>query len=395
MTLTFFLVAALAVGVAVLFTVLPFLQSQNPERLRLQRAIDALDEQVDDLDPTDYTRQRKALRQQLDQATQARTVSWGVVFVLALLVPVATALLYTKVGEPDGLTASNSTVAELRHELVRIANRLERNPDDFEQWARLGMAYKAIEEFSSAAHALRRALYIDEDNPFVMVELAETLMFSARTRHLPEESVSLLETAVSLDPRNQKALWLLGIGAYQQGDYRRALRWWEQLDGLLADGSVRNSVREQMQAARHAMGAGVGLPEGHPSLDRMGSEAPTERSSPRFRVAIDIAPDLSENLDGSEVVFVTARAADGPAAPLAVVRLQANDLPTTISLSDNDAMVEGLTLSAFPTLQITARVAFGGGADALPGDLLGRSPVVSIHELPGTEVLIDERISDN
>jgi len=399
MTPTFLLLAGLAVGIAVLFVIIPLLRTQSPERARLERELEELDDQIEALEAGEYATRRKALKQELAQLNQARNVPLAVVLVLAVGVPLGTALLYTQVGEPDGLTPTHTGVAELRGELIRIANRLERDPDNFEEWARLGMAYKAIEEFSSAAHALRRALYIDDRNPFIKVELAETLMFASRDRRMPAESRSLLEEAVAVEPNNQKALWLLGVAAYQLSAYQDALSWWQRLDNLLEDGSVRQSVREQMQAARIGLGLAQsgGLPADHPSrtaetaTDR---SAPAPETQPSFRVQLSLDETLADRIGGNETVFLTARAADGPAAPLAVVRLSAGDLPATVELSDANAMVEGLNLSTFPVIQLTARVAFGGGADALPGDLIGRSATLSILESAGTELVIDQVLED-
>lgn len=392
MTPLFLAIAALAVGIAVLFVVLPLMRRSYPERERIEQALEALDERIEELDVNDYTQQRKALRSQLKQVEDRPTVGFGLIAALVLAVPAATALLYTKVGEPQGLSMENVAVAELREELIRIANRLERDPDDFEQWARLGMAYKAIDEFTSAAHALRRALYIDERNPFIMVELAETLMFASQANRLPTESVSLLEAAVAIEPQNQKAQWLLGIGAFQEGNYQQALAWWQGLESQLPEGSVRNSLREQIQRARNRLSndqaASAGLPPGHPPLD-----AERGDTGPVFLVEVALDPALADGLNGSEPVFLIARAADGPSAPLAVQRFVVGDLPKTIALSDADAMIDGLNLTNHPIVELTARVSLGGTAEAQPGDLEGRAGPVNIMEAAGAQMIINSRLA--
>ncbi len=390
MTLTFFAVAAVTVGVAVLFTVFPLLRNAQPERDRLQNELDALDEQIDDLDPADYAERRKALRLALKQP-QTRDVGFGLIAALVLAVPLATALLYTKVGEPEGLTPDQAPVAELRAELIRIANRLERDPDDFDQWARLGMAYKAIEEFSSAAHALRRALYIDEQNTFIMVELAETLMFASQSTRIPAESISLLTRAVDIEPQNQKALWLLGISAFQESDYEQALSWWQVLDSQLSPGSVRDSVREQIRQTRSRLGNDQAAGSEPPPNLRHGT-ASAEPSAAAFLVELALDPSFEADLGGQESVFLIARAAEGPSAPLAVQRIQVRDLPTTLALSDSDAMVDGLNLSSFTDITLTARVSVGGTAEPQPGDLEGRAGPINILETPSIQILIGERL---
>ena len=91
-------------------------------------------------------------------------------------------------------------------------------------------------------------------------------------------------------------------------------------------------------------------------------------------------------------MFLIPRAVNGPPAPLAVRRLTVADLPIVIHLSDHDGMVEGLTLSAFPNIRLTARVSISGQAEPQPGDLEGETGPISIIEQTASEVLINRQI---
>jgi len=55
------------------------------------------------------------------------------------------------------------------------------------------------------------------------------------------------------------------------------------------------------------------------------------------------------------------------------VRLSADQLPTTVVLSDANSMIEGRTLSSVDEVQVVARVSFGGSAVPASGDLLGEA----------------------
>ena len=150
------------------------------------------------------------------------------------------------------------------------------------------------------------------------------------------------------------------------------------------------------------------LPPGHPPMApastpqaSVPSSAPapapsaaTEEpaSGPTFGVELAIDPGLAEGLNGSETVFVVARAASGPPTPLAVRRMTVADLPTRFGLSDGDAMVDGMNISTFPEIIVTARVSMGGSVSAQPGDLQGESGPVSVMEVPGIQVTITERL---
>jgi cytochrome c-type biogenesis protein CcmH len=386
-----FLIAALvAVLLALAFVLVPLLRT-SPEIRDIKRRQQALDALAEELEPDDYRQRKQRLQAAIDSADGQSSASPGLIIGLLLALPLATWLLYQQVGEPQGLQTEEAQVHELRSALVDLARQLERNPDSVDNWTRLGLIYKDLREHSSAEHAFRRALYLDENNDFIQVELAETLLFASQGARLPAEARQLLEQAVSQAPDSQKGLWLLGISAFQDNDYAQALQWWQQLDALLPPGSVRNSVREQMQRAESRLGQGPTngeLPEGHPAISQ-----PPQENQPRFEVAISLDPALQAELTGTETVYLIARAASGPAAPLAVHRLQAADLPTRVFISDADAMVEGLTLSSFPDIMLVARVSFSGDAQARAGDFEGRTGPVSILDVATAEVSINQRLS--
>ena len=444
MTTAFIVAALIAVLIALGFVLTPLVSGVDPEAKRIRRQLRALEELTDQLDPEDLRQRKARLEAALEQtSSDSKGVGVGVVLVLALVVPLATVLMYRHVGSPDGLTPGGTQVEEIRASMTELAHAIERNPHDVDNWVRLGMIYKDIQEFSSAEHAFRRALYeAGDEGSFIQVELAETLLFASRGGAMPSEARRLLARAISSDPENQKALWLLGIGAFQAGDMANAVRYWQRLEGLLEPGSVKNSVQAQLQRARQQMIAGgpdtgeretrelpeghpplrdrpsptspqplpeghppiesppavagspdTGLPEGHPPIDQPSEEeAVSPDEGPVLPVQVAISSDLANNLEGHETVFITARAADGPPTPLAVRRLSVADLPARFGFSDNDAMLEGMSLSNHPDIIVTARVSMHGQPEARPGDLQGQAGPLSIYDVAEVQVTIDETL---
>ena len=74
--------------------------------------------------------------------------------------------------------------------------------------------------------------------------------------------------------------------------------------------------------------------------------------------------------------------------PLAVVRAKAGDLPLQFALDDSMAMAQGLTVSAFPRIVVTARISRSGTATPQAGDLQGASAPVA-NDARGLTVTID------
>ncbi len=288
---------------------------------------------------------------------------------LIFLLPAGLIGLYAVVGEPRAIDRSFGPSDQLRAQLIEIANDLEKQPDNQDNWFALGMAYKNIEAFSAAEHALRRALYIDNNNPTFKVELAETLILS-NVGAAPQEARALLEEALATDPTLQKALWLQGVVAFTAEQFNQAIQYWEGLLAQLPENApVVESIQRQIELAR--------------------SQTGEMRSGRVIEVAIDIAPALREALTGQETVFVIAQAVDGPSTPLAARRLTVEDLPITLSLSDADAMIEGMTLSSAADIQLTARVSLGNDVAPKTGDLEGR---VVVGPSTRAQIIIQERL---
>ncbi|MGH8744025.1 MAG: c-type cytochrome biogenesis protein CcmI/CycH, partial [Burkholderiales bacterium] len=106
---------------------------------------------------------------------------------------------------------------------------------------------------------------------------------------------------------------------------------------------------------------------------------------------IKLAPALASKVAPTDTVFIFARAAEGPRMPLAIMRKQARDLPTTFKLDDSMAMAPDMKLSNFPRLVIGARISKSANAAPRPGDLQGMSGIVT-NGTAGITVLIDTEI---
>lgn len=292
---------------------------------------------------------------------------------MVLLIPAASWITYRAVGTPEGIAPEASDAAMIRSALIEIAQRLERNPDDAHNWVRMAMAYKELQEYSSAEHAFRRALFIDEDNPFIQVELAETLLFASGRPSLPQPARELLHEALANDPGQQKAVWLFGLDAFQREDYDEAVARFEQLDDMLPDGNVRNTVRSYLQQARQ----------------RRGDPASDAATGPQLTVSLQLDEVLAEQIQGQEAVFVIVRSADGVRAPLAVQRLNAGELPAEVRFDRNDTMMGGAAIGDVEAIRVTARISHTGVAEAQSGDFEGVSEEVAVTEGMSAHVLIN------
>ena len=85
-----------------------------------------------------------------------------------------------------------------------------------------------------------------------------------------------------------------------------------------------------------------------------------------------------------------SQAASGPPMPLAIQRMQAAQLPATVTLTDGMGMLPNMKLSQFPQVVIGARVSKSGNAIAQSGDLQTLSKPLAVTTTAPVELTIDQ-----
>jgi cytochrome c-type biogenesis protein CcmH len=395
--IAFTALAAVLVVTALLFLLWPLLrapragasvQAANLSIYRDQFAELERDLRLGVLEAGQYEAARAELqRRLLDEAGDASTTpasaprsSRVTALAIALALPVMAGLLYWQLGEPQALDparlappdASNITQEEFEAMTAQLAARLQANPDDAEGWAMLGRAYKALGRHTDAAKALAEANQRMPGVPEILIEYAEALA-QAHGR-LAGEPRRLLEQALKIAPNDPKALTLAGGAAFEAGDYRRAIGYWQSVAATVPpESELGRALATGIERAQSMAGT---KPAPVPTQPQASGEAVV-------RGEIKLSAALKERASADDTVFIFARAAEGPRMPLAVLRKQVRDLPVTFQLDDSMAMNPALKLSSVPRVVVTARISRSGGATPQSGDLQGESAPVT----PGSKAV--------
>ena len=130
---------------------------------------------------------------------------------------------------------------------------------------------------------------------------------------------------------------------------------------------------------------------------KMGSEEVTDNTqaeiaNSEIKVTVDLASELKTQLPDDGTLFVFAKAASGPPMPLAVVKMTEYSFPLEVTLSDSNAMVEGLTLSSTDKIILTARLSKDTTVVPSSGELEGKSDILERAEVKEYALLINELI---
>ncbi len=325
-----------------------------------------------------------------------------IALMITLLLPASAIVLYRTIGNPDAIDTARLTAAaapvehgpDMQAAISKLSEKLKQNPNDAEGWALLGRAYKSDERFSEAREALKRATELEPDNPDILLEYAEALALSSNDRRLTGEARALIERALTLDAESQRGLWLLGISDYQARNYDTAITSWTKLLKLLPkDTDVARSVSEQIAAARK-LADGVASPvDAKINGDQeQNNPQPKNGKDPKISVHVIVDPALQDKITASDVLFVFAKAVNGPPMPLAIQRMEASKLPITITLDNSMGMLPNIKLSQFPQVILGARISKSGNAIAQSGDLQTQSAAIDVTTEKTVELSIDETV---
>jgi cytochrome c-type biogenesis protein CcmH len=164
---------------------------------------------------------------------------------------------------------------------------------------------------------------------------------------------------------------------------------------LVAAGEKMPELAELLGVPAMAGGAGQPVASATASSPQQGearSEVSTStavKQGEKVTVAVDISSQAREKFSAGDTVFVYAKAKQGPRMPLAVQRLTLAELPTTVTLDDSMAMMQGMNMSAFEQLVISARVSKSGSAIAQSGDYIGRHSIEQKTGDDSVSIIID------
>ena len=317
-------------------------------------------------------------------------------FVLIVLIPLGSVLLYLKIGNPGALLPQQQAAAAERFALLRsdaalqeLEAKLAAKPQNPDGWLILARSYAELQRYADSARAYGYLVKLVPNESQIWTNYAD-VMAMKNNQSLLGEPTQFINKALQLDPENTTALALAGSSDMERGDFASAISHWQKLLNLLPpDYPQIQMVHDGINQARVFLSKQKG---GKELLAKLSAANPPDANSPEKSVAnpalaisgrVSLNPVLRAQVSPDDVVYILARAATGPKMPLAVIRKQVKDLPMEFVLDDSMAMQPQLKLSGFDQVVVVARVSKSGSPMGQPGDLEGTGGVVK----PGTKGL--------
>ncbi|MEY4346117.1 MAG: hypothetical protein RL032_1949 [Pseudomonadota bacterium] len=250
----------------------------------------------------------------------------------------------------------------------KLSARLKEMPKDAEGWAMLARSYSVLGRHPEALAAYEKAIALRKDDAMLLADYADSLAVKNGSK-LDGEPMKQVNRALKLDPRNAKALFLAGTYAFDQKDYKQAVKHWQ---AAVQTGAANDPLTQQMESGLKEARQLAGLP---PVAAEDVAATPSVAS---VSGTVSLSGALAQQAQPEDTVFVFARSAQGGRMPLAILRKQVKDLPLRFTLDDSLAMSPANALSGAKQVIVGARISKSGNAMPQPGDLLGQSVAVAV-----------------
>ncbi len=306
--------------------------------------------------------------------------------VMMVLLPLFTVLLYLQVGTPKALRPGATTASTqvddspiTSEEGVKdLQSELDSNPDNPHGWYKLASSYIQMKRYTEAVKAYEQLVKQVPDEAQLWSNYAAVYAMANGKSLQSAEVKKFLATALDIDPNNMTALALSGSAAMQGKDYVAAITNWQQMLSQLEPGSPEaQQFTSSVQEARDLLAAEPGGKQKLAQLPAVeAAPKPAADNAAAITGTVALSPGLAAQVKPDDIVFILARAAQGPKMPLAVLKKQVKDLPLQFSLDDSMAMQPQLKLSGFDKVIVVARVSKSGSPMSQSGDLEGLTDVV-------------------
>ncbi|WP_315981226.1 c-type cytochrome biogenesis protein CcmI [Aliamphritea spongicola] len=232
------------------------------------------------------------------------------VVLLAVLIPVSAIAIYGEYGRIDDVRAVmngevdpfNGQTPSMDEAIAELEARLQNEPDKPEGWFLLANSYMNMQRYEDASRSFEKVLeLLPEDAPQyagVQGQYAQAL-YLANNNRLNEDIRALLDDILVREPYEVTALGLLGIDAYENGQFREALGFWRRAYDN-AEPVQQESLRSGIESARQAL---IEQGESVPELP--------ELKNASLSINVSIKPEIAQTVSPDSPVFIFARPVGG------------------------------------------------------------------------------------
>ena len=345
------------------------------------------------LSRSDYDQQLTEMQRTLLAETQTHTVadsqqvgrhSKGGLLLLfvSLALPLAGLLTYLELGAhaeyAQGVNMhSTRTISEQEQSLPELISgleaELEEHKNNPEGWYLLANSYMQNEQLAQGITAFEQALGLvqpgSSQQAALLGQYAQALFFN--DGEFTARVNQAIVNTMALDAQDVSALSLLGIQAFEAENYAAAVGFWQRALPRAGEGQGQASLQAGIASARQLL--------------------PAEARGASVSVAVSLANGLTfaSQSQVQAVLFVYAKQAGVP-MPLFATKLDPQQLPIDVTLTDAMALRPGTRLADYKELELMAHIALAGVPGKQAGDLVSQSITLVIASGEAVNLTIDQ-----
>ncbi|OGQ74186.1 MAG: hypothetical protein A3G40_08295 [Deltaproteobacteria bacterium RIFCSPLOWO2_12_FULL_57_22] len=224
-----------------------------------------------------------------------------------------------------------------------------------------GRAAYERQEWAKAIEAFKKTLSVDSNHPEAHTYMGLIL---AQAGHA-DGALLAFDRALAANPEFPLALWGKGMLLYRgKEDFTGAQQTLQKLVNLMPPGAERTEVEKALAELAALKGKGK-------QPVKKAEASPTASQPQQINGVVSIDPKLKEKINNRAVLFIIVRSGNTSAGPpLAVKKIDQPSFPLNYSISPQDVMTPGVSLSG--EVFISARLDQDGNAVTRePGNLEG------------------------
>lgn len=174
-------------------------------------------------------------------------------------------------------------ISEMMTLVEGLEKQLDTDPNNLNGWLMLGRSAVSLGQFQRAVKAYEKALKLSPENIDVLINYAETLIFSNEGQ-VSRDALRSLQYAHKTNAANPKARYYIALHHAQTGNMRLAIQHWVDLLSIsLPDAPWVQTVQTQIKRA--AEEAKIDITSIKPSLE-----------------ALQISKDIRKSINDQEVI---------------------------------------------------------------------------------------------
>lgn len=252
--------------------------------------------------------------------------------------------------------------------------QVQAEPENSQAWFSLGHAYVSANKYDQAAAAFDKVMELVGTHAELLGPKATALYYKAGQKITPEIQ-AIIDQSLSLDPQDPSTLLLVGMDAFFTADYTKAIDAWQMILDSDRNDVDRTALMNAIGSAKMRMGDSS---DTMPNDANHKSMATATTNANTLAIQVTISNELADKVSDTDVVFIFARATQGPKVPLAATKISAANLPATITLDDSTSMGGDMKLSSVKEVEVIAVLSKNGSVKPQTGDLKGSIEAIAV-----------------